>query len=186
MGRPTDRSIAHRDDPTAPGLDAARQRAQCVRLDDRAQFRQGTFEHTGLPDACSRRHHDHRGIPIAARKRAALTEFARILKPGGRVAIVCFEVDPAKVNGVPVLGVDPIVDYTPLLIDAGFAIDAYEETPGWAERVYGTFTAVIDAAPQLNDEMGERAAAGALAEATLTVATKPYPRRILAVATRSA
>jgi len=171
-------------DPAAPGLKAAAQRAHRVGLDDRAQFHRGTFEHTGLPDASADAIMTIEAFQYAPDKRAALTEFARILKPGGRVAIVCFEVDPAKVKGVPVLGVDPIVDYTPVLVDAGLTVDVYEETPGWAERVYGTFNAVIDAAPQLNDEMGERAAAGALSEATLTVATKPYPRRILAVATR--
>ena len=31
-------------------------------------------------------------------KHAALAEVARILKPGGRAAIVCFEVDPVKVQ----------------------------------------------------------------------------------------
>jgi hypothetical protein len=36
----------------------------------------------------------------------------------------------------------------------------------------------------LTSEMGERAAAGILAEAMLTVATRPYPRRVLIVAHR--
>ena len=61
---------------------------------------------------------------------------------------------------------------------------AYEETPGWQERVYATFTAVVEASEILAAEMGERAAAGAVAEAMPTVAMKPYPRRVLAVASR--
>jgi hypothetical protein len=83
-----------------------------------------------------------------------------------------------------VLGVDPVVDYIPLLSDAGFTIDAYEETAGWAERVYPTFSALIDAADLLNAEMGDRAAAGTLSEAMLTVAMHPYRRRVLIVARR--
>ena len=48
----------------------------------------------------------------APNKRAALAELFTLLKPGARIALVCFEVDPAKVAGLPVLGVDPIPDYT--------------------------------------------------------------------------
>lgn len=86
-------------------------------------------------------------------------------------------------SGLPVFGVDPVADYRPVLEAAGFAIDAYEETPGWQERVYGVYQALIDSSDALNAEMGEAAAAGVLAELMLTVAVKPYPRRVLAVAT---
>lgn len=82
------------------------------------------------------------------------------------------------------LGADPVPDYRPLLEQAGFEIDAYEETPGWAERVHAAFQAVINAADTLAAEMGETAAASALAEAMLTVAVQPYPRRILLLARR--
>jgi ubiquinone/menaquinone biosynthesis C-methylase UbiE len=172
-------------DPTDAGLALARQRAATVGLADRARFQRGTFARTGLTDACADAVMTVEAFQYAPDKDAALREFARVLKPGGRVAIVCFEVDSAKVAGVPVLGVDPIEDYTPLLTDAGFSIDVYEETPGWAERVYPTFSALVDASDALAVEMGERAAAGALSEAMLTVAMKPYPRRVLIVAARA-
>jgi ubiquinone/menaquinone biosynthesis C-methylase UbiE len=168
-------------DPAAPGLAAARARATRVGLDGRAEFRLGSFERTGLDDATADAVITIEAFQYAPAKRAALEEFGRILKPGGRVGIVCFEVDPAKVRGVPVLGVDPIADYSPLLQETGFTIDAYEETAGWAERVYTTFSKVVDAGELLNAEMGERAAAGALSEAMLTVALQPYPRRVLIV-----
>ena len=58
----------------------------------------------------------------------------------------------------------------------------YEETPGWQERVYGAFKALVDAQGALVEEMGEQAAAAVLAEATFTIEVRPYPRRILAVA----
>jgi SAM-dependent methyltransferase len=171
-------------DPADAGLVAARKRAEAVGLADRAAFQHGTFEHTNLADAIANAVITIEAFQYAPDKRVALQEFARILKPGGRLGIVCFEVDPAKVAGLPVLGVDPVLDFAPLLTDVGFTIDAYEETPGWADRVYPTFSALVDASDALREEMGERAAAGTLAEAMLTVSTQPYPRRVLIVACR--
>lgn len=172
-------------DPAAAGLAAARARAKRVGLGRRAEFRHGTFERTGLADATVDAVMTIEAFQYAPDKRAALDEFTRILKPGGRVGMVCFEVDPAKVQGLPVLGVDPILDYTQLLAAAGLAVDAYEETPGWADRVYSTFTALVEASDALTAEMGTPAAAGVLAEAMLTVAIRPYPRRVLIVAHRA-
>jgi SAM-dependent methyltransferase len=171
-------------DPTESGLALARRRAADNGLADRATFHRGTFERANLPDASADAVMTIEALQYAPDKRAALTEFARILKPGGRVAIVCFEVDPEKVAGIPVLGVDPVVDYRPLLADAGLVLSTYEETPGWRDRVYGAFRALIAAADALTAEMGEQAAAGTLAEAVATVELQPYPRRVLIAAHR--
>jgi N-dimethylarginine dimethylaminohydrolase len=81
-----------------------------------------------------------------------------------------------------VLGVDPILDYRPLIDAAGLKLEAYEETPGWQDRVYAAFGSIVDNQEALIAEMGDQAAAGAIAEATLTIHTKPYPRRIMAIA----
>jgi SAM-dependent methyltransferase len=172
-------------DPTESGLSAAQRRADAVGMSNQATFQSGTFEATRLADDSVDAIMTIEAFQYAPSKRAALTEFARTLKPGGRVGIVCFEVDPAKVSGVPILGLDPVTDYSPLLIEAGFTIDIYEETPGWSERVYGTFVSLVEASDALNAEMGELAAASVLAEGMLTVAVQPYPRRVLIVAERS-
>jgi SAM-dependent methyltransferase len=171
-------------DPSAAGLAAARRRAERVGLASRATFQQGTFEQTGLPDASADGAVSIEAFQYAPDKRAALAELHRILRPGARIGIVCFEVDPSKVAGLPVQGVDPHADYAPILEAAGFAVHGYEETPGWASRVYGTFQALVDAADALVADLGERAAAGVLTEAMFTVQTRPYPRRILLVAQR--
>jgi SAM-dependent methyltransferase len=171
-------------DPSAAGLDAARRRAARVGLDGRSTFRLGTFESTGLPDRAADAVMSIDAFQYAPDKGAALTELVRILRPGGRVGFVCFEVDPSTVAGLPVLGVDPIGDYAPLLERAGLTVEAYEETPGWAARVEAAFDAVIGAADVLASEMGERAAAGVLAEARVTVELRPYRRRILAVGSK--
>jgi len=173
-------------DPSAGGLSAARARARDVGLGDRARFGQGTFERTNLRDGVADAVMSVEAFQYAPVKRAAVTEFFRILTPGGRLVFIAFEVEPAKVAGLPVLGLDPTPNYVPLLEEAGFAIDVYEETPGWRERVNAAFGAIVDAADTLAAEMGERAAAGVVAEAMLTIQVQPYPRRVLAAATRPA
>jgi SAM-dependent methyltransferase len=171
-------------DPSAAGLSAARTRARAVGLADRSRFQQGSFEQTNLPDGAVDAAMSVDAFQYAPDKRAALAEFFRILRPGGRVSIIAFEVDPAKVAGVPVIGVDPVPDYVPLFEAAGFDVEAYEETPGWRERVSAAFGAIVDASDTLTAEMGAPAASGAIAEAMLTVQLQPYPRRVLAVARR--
>jgi len=171
-------------DPAAAGRAAATERARRAGLEDRARFVHGTFEHTGLEDASADAVMTIEAFQYAPDKPAAIREFFRILKPGGRLGIVCFEVDRERAAGLPVLGVDAVDDYAPLLDASGFVMAAYEETPGWADRVYPAFQSLVDHADALTAEMGERAAAGALSEAMLTVATRPYPRRVLLCAER--
>jgi SAM-dependent methyltransferase len=171
-------------DPYAAGLATARTRARAAGLGDRSRFRQGTFEQTGLPGGAVDAAMSVDAFQYAPGKRAALAEFFRILRPGGRVSIIAFEVDPAKVAGVPVLGADPVPDYVPLLEAAGFDVEAYEETPGWRERVNAAYGAIVAASDAITAEMGECAAAGAVTEAMLTLQVQPYPRRVLAVARR--
>lgn len=169
-------------DPTASGVAAATKRAISTGLAERSRFQRGTFVHTGLPDGSANSVMCVEAFQYAPDKRAALAEIFRILRRRGRMAFIGFEVDPAKAAGIPVLGVDPIADYRSVIEGAGFVIDAYEETPGWEDRVYGVFTAIIEASDALTAEIGSRAAAGALAEAMITIQMKPYPRRVLAVA----
>jgi len=169
-------------DPSPAGLAAARQRAARTGLDDRSRFEQGSFEHTHLTGSSADVVMSIEAFQYAPNKRAGLREFARILRPGGRLGLICFEADPTKAAGLPILGVDPVIDYRPLLKSAGFDVVAYEETPGWAERVEAAFSAIVSAADTLAAEMGEQASASAVAEAMITLEIQPYPRRILAVA----
>jgi SAM-dependent methyltransferase len=171
-------------DPSPAGLGAARARAREVGLAGRARFDLGTFEQTNLLDDAADAVMSVEAFQYAPDKRSAVTEFFRVLRPGGRLAFIAFEVDPAKVADVPILGVDPIPDYRPILEAAGFTIEAYEETPGWHERVNAAFAAIVDAGDTLAAEMGEQATAGAVSEATLTLEIQPYPRRVLAAASR--
>lgn len=173
-------------DPSPAGVAAAGERAWRVRLAERSRFMAGTFERTGLADQVADAVMSVDAFQYAPDKHAAMAELLRILRPGGRLVLIAFEVDPARVHGLPVLGVDPIVDYVPLLERAGFVTEVCEETSGWRERVDGAFTAIVEASDALAAEMGDQAAAGVIAEAMLTVEVNPYPRRVLVAASRPA
>jgi SAM-dependent methyltransferase len=171
-------------DPSPAGLAAARERAAATGLAARARFQHGTFEHANLADAAAGAVMSIDAFQYAPGKRAAFTELARIMRPGARAGIICFEVDPAAVEGLPVLGADPVADYRPLITAAGLDVEAYEETPGWAGRVQAAFSAITAHSGTLIAEMGQQAGDSILAEAAVTLQMNPYPRRILAVASR--
>jgi SAM-dependent methyltransferase len=171
-------------DPSAAGLTAATARARDVGLEGSTRFQLGTFEQSNLSGGVADAVMSVEALQYAPNKGAAFAELFHVLLPGGRLAFIAFEVDPAKVTGLPVLGVDPVLNYVPLLESAGFKIEVYEETPGWQERVNATFGAIVEARATLATEMGERAASSAVMEAMLTIQLQPYPRRVLAVARR--
>jgi SAM-dependent methyltransferase len=111
-------------DPSPAGLAQARTRAEQVALADRSLYRQGTFASTGLGNGVADAAVSVDAIQYAPDKAKVFREAYRILRPGGRLAFSAFEVDPERVAGIPVLGVDPVPDYAPLLgvyLGASFA-----------------------------------------------------------------
>jgi ubiquinone/menaquinone biosynthesis C-methylase UbiE len=171
-------------DPSSAGLAEARKRAGRVGYADRARYQHGTFAMTGLPDGAVDGALSIDAIQYAPDKTQLFREARRILRPGGRLAFSAFEVEPDRASGLPVLGVDPVPDYAPLLEDAGFSIDWYAESAGWAERVTATFGAVMEAMATLTEEMGQAAASSLGLEAAVTLQVQPYRRRIVAAARR--
>jgi SAM-dependent methyltransferase len=171
-------------DISAVALEHALARAKAHAPAVTAEFRIGTFDATGFDDASVDAIMSVDALQYAPDKRAALAEFARILKPGGRIAFECFEVEPDRVKDLPIWGADPVADYRPLLEGAGFRIERYDVTEGWDARVTATYEALAGERDALTAEMGEAAAAALLAETTLTLNLRPYRSRIFAAATR--
>jgi ubiquinone/menaquinone biosynthesis C-methylase UbiE len=167
--------------PVAVG--AAQARAAALGLDEIANFTQGVFAATGLGDAAADGVMTVDALQYAPDKRAAIEEFARILRPGGRLVFACFEMAPERVAGLPVLGTDPVADYRPLE-SSGFDITRYEETADWHARVTATYQALLDARAALAEEMGEQASAALLSEPAVTLQVEPYRRRVFVCATR--
>jgi SAM-dependent methyltransferase len=169
--------------PVAVAL--ASERANKLGLSGVARFVVGSFEGTGLDDASADGVMSEDALQYAPDKTAAMRETARILRPGGRLVFTAFELDPVHVEGLPVVGDDPVGDYRPLLDAAGFTVEAYEEVPGWPEPVRTTYQSLLDAREELIGEMGPVAATAFFSELTLTLEREIYRRRVLAVATKN-
>jgi SAM-dependent methyltransferase len=166
-------------------VEQATARALEVGLEGRAQFVVGSFADTGLEADSAAGAMSEDALQYAPDKRAAMAEAARILRPGGRLVFTAFELDPDRVAGLPVFGVDPVDDYRPLLTEAGFSVEVYDEAPGWPEPVTATYSALLDASEALTQEMGAAAATALFSELTITLQQQPYQRRVLVAATRS-
>jgi SAM-dependent methyltransferase len=171
-------------DISAAALAGARSRAEALGLANIARFDVGSFAETALDAASADGAMSCDALQYAPDKQAALLEIARVLRPGASLAFVCFEFEPERVAGLPIFGTDPVDDYRLLLERAGFDVVAYDETPGWRERVNTTYQACIDARPALTIEMGEAACTALLGEMSLTLQLQPYRRRVFVSARR--
>jgi SAM-dependent methyltransferase len=160
--------------------------ARAVELDlaGQSQFIRGSFADTGLEADSADGAMSEDAIHYAPDKGAAVVEAARILRSGGRFVLTAFEVDQDRAANLPGFGTDPIDDYRPLLTEAGFTVDTYEEVPGWPEPMTTTYSALLQAGDALKQEMGEVATRAMFLELTLALQQKPYRRRVLIAATR--
>jgi SAM-dependent methyltransferase len=170
-------------DGALAATEGAAARAASVGLADRARFIVGSYSSTGLDSASADGAMSEDALQYTVNKRAAVGEVARVLRPGGRFVFTAYELDAARAS-TPVLGLDPVEDYRPALLDAGFRIDVYEEAPGWPEPMSSTYAACIAAKDLLTEEMGAAAVGALTMEMAMTLQFKPYRRRVLAVATR--
>jgi SAM-dependent methyltransferase len=170
-------------DASAAGPAVASQRAAALGFGERARFITGTFDATGLPDACADAVTSNDALQYAPDKAAAFREMKRLLRPGGRLVVTAFELEPSRVAGMPVWGADPVADYRPPLEAAGFMLDEYDEVPGWPEPMTSAYRALEAHRDALAAEMGESAVAALMSEANATLAVLPYRRRVLFTAT---
>jgi SAM-dependent methyltransferase len=162
----------------------ANERARDLGMSDTARFVVGRFDETGLESGSADAVMSEDALQYVPNKAAALREVARILRPGGRLVFMAFELDPSACIGLQSLGDDPVEDYRPALEAAGLRVVSYEEVPGCPEPVRGTYQALLDAGETLTAEMGPIAAVALFSELTLLIQTGMYKRRVLMVATK--
>lgn len=164
-------------------VDRANERAKDLNLSTRAAFRQGSFESTGLGTGFAHAAMTIDALQYAPDKRAAIAEFARIIRPGGRLCFVAFELDAERLEGLGVWE-DAVGDYRPLLIEAGFDLISYEQIVGWEQSVEAGFGAVIEEQGLLSAQLGEEAGAAIALEAAITLQLRPYRGHVLAITER--
>ena len=164
-------------DPTA--LEAGPRRAVSVGLADRASFRQGRFGATGLPSCSTDAVMSIDALLFAPSKHAAAAEFARILVPGGRLALTSWDYH-RQPPGRPV----QVSDHRPVLERAGFDLISYEETEAWHDRQERTGRALLAAADELAAESGGEAADWRARIAEMNLALACISRRVFVVAQR--
>jgi SAM-dependent methyltransferase len=131
---------------------AARRAAEFV-PDGRARFQVGTFDATGLPDACADGAVSMDALPFAPDRAVALTEVRRILRPGGRLAFTGVN-NPAKGQA-----------WEPLLAGAGLRLVDRLPVKGWADRWLALYALWLAHEDELRAEVGEAAAEALLREA---------------------
>jgi SAM-dependent methyltransferase len=169
-------------DASTVGVAHAHQRAKALGLSSLASFVVGRFDRLPLQSRTADAIVSVDALQYAPDKAAAFAECARILRAGRRLAFMAFEIDATRAAGLPVFGADPVGDFRPLLERAGFAIDIYEETPGWQERIASTDGAVRAALPTLSQEAGSWAAAALSFEISATLDSHVIQRRVFVVA----
>ncbi len=173
------------------GIDASRvateqatARAAALGLNNQVRFVVGSYADTGIKAGTADGAMSEDALQYAPSKQATMAEVARILRPGGRFVFTVYEVESDRAAGLPILGVDMVDDYRPVLEKAGFAVTSYEEVSGWPEPMTATYSAIVAARDALTQEMGEAATNVLLLEMELTLEHRPYRRRVLVAATR--
>jgi SAM-dependent methyltransferase len=141
---------------------AAQRRAHEWLPDGRARFALGTFTATGLPDASVDAAVSFYGFIFCSDKPAGLAELRRVLRPGGRFALLVNEVlDAAEADGSA-----RVADYRPLVTEAGLQTLTHEaRTSVWEpmRRLYGLW---LDHADELRAELGSEVSGMLIDEAT--------------------
>jgi ubiquinone/menaquinone biosynthesis C-methylase UbiE len=172
-------------DIASVALEQAAQRALEFGLSQKASFKVGDFAATGLLEAAFDGAISIDALWLAFDKLTALQEAARILRPGARFIFTTWEMS------IPIPDFPPQVnDHRPLLAEAGFEVERYEETAEWERRQRGVYAGILAAKEALIQERGEQAAGFMIQEAEQAtglldgVDYLAYARRIFVIARR--
>jgi SAM-dependent methyltransferase len=166
-------------DFSSVAVEQAGERPREFGLADRARFQVGDFCASGLPSATFDGAMSVDVLWAVPDKPAALREAWRILRPGARLVFTTWDFGRLPTDGPP-----QVADHRPLLRDAGFTIDAYEETPNFEVRFRALAAKCLAARAELTAEMGAEGADRLLAGQAKRLVLLPDWRRVIVVAQR--
>jgi SAM-dependent methyltransferase len=168
-------------DPSPIAIGEAAARAMAWGLGERASFRTGHLERTGLEDSSVDGAMSVDALWHAASHQAAAQEIARILCAGARFVATTWEG-----KSLPPDLPQPPRSIADVLRGAGLEVVLVSETPGWRAR-QETFYAWIQAhEEEVRAELPQDAAADLLSQAATMPAYLSRLRRVLVVAERPA
>lgn len=161
--------------PTA--LEAARGRAVALGLGNSATYAEGSFDAIPADSASARGVLSIDALLFAPDKQAAISDIARVLEPGGRLVATTWDYHTQPVNRPP-----QVEDHRPLLIEAGFRVDSYDETPQWLENHRTLDSLMLDSVDELAEESGEDPAEVRADIQEMSATVDAMLRRVLIVA----
>lgn len=159
------------------GLDAAAASASAVGVP--AQYRLGRFEDLPLPDGAADVVMSIDAFLFTPDKPGAARELARVLRPGGRLAMTTWDYHSQPVNRPP-----QVDDHRPLLEGAGFEVERYDDTDGWEARQRRTTDGLLAHAEELAVESGETVEEFRAGVEEMAATIDCMIRRVLVVARR--
>ena len=165
-------------DPSPFAIGEAAARAAAWDLADRASFRTGRLERTGLEDASVDGAMSVDALWLAASHTAAAEEIARILVPSARLVATTWE------GKLPPDLPQPPRSVADILRGAGLDVVSVSETPGWRSRQETFYAWIRSHESEVRAELPEDAAADLLSQATTMPAYLSRLRRLLVVAAK--
>jgi SAM-dependent methyltransferase len=161
-------------------LTTAGRRAAALGLAGRVAYRQGSFAATGLPDSGLDAVVSIDALLFAPDKAAAVAELARVLRPGGRLAVTTWDYHRQPEGRPP-----QVDDHRPLLTAHGFTVLRYADTVDWRHRVTAVSDALVERADEVAAETGSDAAEVRAGSELMRRTIDAMLRRVLIVAEKS-
>jgi SAM-dependent methyltransferase len=161
-------------------LSAARGRALALGIAERAEFRRGSFQDTGLSNASTNAVMSVDALLFAPDKLAAIRELARILVHRGRLVVTTWDYWRQPVGRPP-----QVPDHRPILQEAGFEVLSYDETSTWLQRQTRIDELMLLAIDELAAETGSDPAEVRQGVEEMHATLACMTRRVLIVAERN-
>jgi SAM-dependent methyltransferase len=159
------------------GLEAGA--AAAVALGVSAEYRLGSFEALPLEDDAADVVMSVDAFLFTPDKQAAFHELARVVRPGGRLAMTTWDYHSQPVNRPP-----QVDDHRPLMEAAGFDVERYDETDDWKRRQQRSIDGLLEHVEELAAEAGEDVDALRAAIEEMEATGECMIRRVLMVARR--